>query len=129
MVTVEKKNMKHLDKVFKERGKYIQIWVGKERTIDPASYDKDITYYTPITISVLDVNQLSPEQLQWKMSGQYTTDAKVLVIDRDYLSAIKLSHKLTIDNKEYYGYRDASGNNFQIREIDNDYFQIYTVRK
>lgn len=119
--------MKPLDKIFRERGKYIQIWVGKERTIDPDTYDKNVTFYTPITILALDVNQLSPEQLRWKMSGQYTTDAKVLIIERDYLNHIKLSHKLTIDNKEYYGYKDAVGTNFQVREIDNDYFQIYTV--
>jgi len=121
--------MKALDKIFRERGKYIQIWVGKERTIDPDTYDKNVTFYTPITILALDVNQLSPEQLRWKMSGQYTTDAKVLIIERDYLNHIKLSHKLTIDNKEYYGYKDAVGTNFQVREIDNDYFQIYTVRR
>lgn len=121
--------MKPLDTIFSERGKFIQIWIGNEKTIDSYNGDKNITFYTPVTIKALDVNQLSPEQLRWKMSGQYTTDAKVLIIERDYLSHIKLSHKLTIDNKQYYGYRDGVGTNFQVREIDNDYFQIYTVRR
>lgn len=121
--------MKHLDALFREKGKTCLIWIGRERVTDPESNHKETKFYSPVTIKILDVNDLNPEQMRWKMGGQYTSGGKVLVIDRDYYPMIKISHKLTIESADYYGAKDATASSFQIRNIDTDYFQVYTVRR
>lgn len=105
--------------------KVIRVYLANEEIKDPYEETKIYTIKTPKSIKGI-VTDLIATQINWKMPGVITTDAKELIIKKRYRSLIEASYKLEIDKKFYEGWKIQG--NMQIRE-EGDFIRVYVYRR
>jgi len=93
-----------MDSLFKEKSKYIKIYVGKETIADPYEKNKTTVHLNPISIRAI-ISDISPASSQWKMPGIITAKTKQIIIKKKFKSLIEQSQKIIIDSETYYGWR------------------------
>lgn len=103
--------------LIQREGKIIRIYIGKETQSDPFEKNVSISMENPIPIKGL-VTDLVSSQIQWKIPGIRTEEAKELIIPKRHRGLIEMSHKIQINNYDYIGWRDNNGK-MQIREEGN----------
>lgn len=108
-----------------ELKKVIRIFIASETITDP--YKKTVEYTTKSGIPIKGiVVDLIASQIQWKMPGIVTDDAKMIIIPKKHRGLIEASYKLKIENNEYEGWK-VNGR-LQIRE-EGEFLRIYVYRR
>ena len=111
-----------MEKMFKELAKSIKIFIAKESITDPFEKTISRSDLNPIPIKAI-VSTVTPEKLSWKFYGLKVMEAKELIIEKNNLNLIRLSHKIEIDGIEFYSYRE-NVSNFTIFSLDDKYVRI-----
>ena len=117
---------RELDKLIKEEGQWIKIYLGKEVKADPFEENVNLTLINPLPVKAL-VTDLIGSQAKWKLTGIDTDKAKELIIPKSKENLIEQSQEIEIDGEIYTGYRDNDGR-LQIRKSGN-YLRIYCYIK
>lgn len=114
------------DDIFKKRGKWIRVYVGKETIEDPIEKNTSVQHKTHFPILAV-IEDLTSAQAAYKMIGIQSSKAKDILIDAKYRNILELSTKIFYDGDFYQGWRDNS--KLQIREVpgdgSGDYLRIY----
>ena len=103
----------------------IRVFIATETITDPDEKTKEYTVKSSIPIKGI-VTDLVASQIQWKLPGIVTDDAKMIIIPKKHRGLIEASYKLKIDNKEYEGWRVQG--KLQIRE-EGEFLKIYVYRR
>ncbi len=111
-----------MDKMFKQLAKSIRVYIAKESIIDPFEKNVSRLNLNPISIKAI-VSTVSPEKLNWKFYGMKVQEAKELIIKKNDLNLIRLSHKIEIDGIYFLSYRE-NVSNFSIFSLDDKYVRI-----
>lgn len=119
--------MDYLKDIIRKHGKFINLYIGKESTINQLSGDVEITYGSPNPVKGM-LEDLSDASAIWKIPGKSVSKAKIFVCHKNYKNLFLASHKIEIDNETYYGWKDGAGSNLRIKEEDN-YLRVYLIRK
>lgn len=113
------------DKLFKEHGKCIKVFLGKETVVDPYEKNVEISYLPSIPIRGI-VTDLVSSQIQYKMPGIVTDKAKEIIVDKKYESFLKMSQYMVIENESYEGWKVYG--RLQYR-IEGDFLRMYVYYK
>lgn len=115
---------------FDENSVTILVTIKSEVVDDPEENNKTLTKNTnKIPIKAVLIGNVKPEQLQWKFYGKEISEARVMFVENNKLSMLKLSHSIEISGVTFEGYKDAT-NRFSILPLNGeDYSQITVFRK
>ena len=114
-----------LNNIFREKGEYIRIYLGKETLQDKFEKNVTIEHLNPIPIKAI-VTDLIASQSVWKMPGIETKNAKEIIIKKKYETMLKASQKIQIGNDYYEGWR--INGELQYR-IEQNYIRAYIYIK
>ena len=114
-----------MEEFFEQHCKMIRVYLATEIILDPYEKNKSLVYLNPLPIKAI-ITDLISSQIQWKLPGINTTDAKNLMVEKKYRSLLEDSRKIEIDGTEYEGWKDNG--KLQIREVSN-YLNLYVYRK
>ncbi len=93
-----------MDTLFKHLAQNIKVYCGIETIVCPYEKNVTITYLNPLPIKAI-VTDLTQNKIQYTMAGIITSNAKEIIIEKKYLSLLKASQKIEINNEYYHGYR------------------------
>jgi len=118
---------KQIKETFRAYIKTVWITVGKTTEVDPYEHTFTVVEQNPVPLQAI-VKDLTAAQAQYKMLGVQTSDAKELLISKQFRQWVELSRIIKIDGREYYAWKDAAGVRNQVREVD-DILRIYVYSK
>ncbi len=110
--------MNELDILFKQYGKNIKIFIGRETIEDPNYSKKAVAYLNPLPVRAL-VKDITFASASYRMPGIKTGQVKELTIEKRHRLLIEKSRKIEISGEIYYGYRPANDTKIQIKEMEN----------
>jgi len=119
--------MNELKNLIQLLGKYINVFQAKESVTDELEGTVSLVYYNPIPVRGI-LTDMTDAQAVYKIPGIQTTQAKIFVTHKSNKQIILSSHKIEIDNEEYYGFKDGNGDKIRIKQ-EGDYIRVYLVRK
>ena len=93
-----------MEELFKETSQRIRIYLGKETINDPYTKEKTTVLFPPIYIDAI-VYDLTMAQVQWKLPGVSTNQAKTIIIRKAQKNTLLNSIKIRIDSIDYVGWR------------------------
>ena len=107
---------------FQENKECIKIYTGKETIEDPFEKNVSVSLSNGIPIDALVGDDLISSQIQWKIPGINTANAKEIYIEKRNRSLLEQSQKIKIRGQYYEGWR-VNGR-MQIRE-EGDLLRVY----
>ncbi len=110
--------MNELDILFKQYGKNIKIFIGRETIEDPNYSKKTVAYLNPLPVRAL-VKQIGFTSSQWRMPGITSSKVLEITIEKRHLNLIEKSRKIVVEGIEYVAWRPANGTKIQIKEMEN----------
>ena len=116
-----------LKEIIRKYGTYISVYIAKETITNAHEGTVDLTYYTPNPIKGI-LEDMSDASAVYKMPGIASTDSKIFVCHSSYKEIIEASHKIEINGKIFYGYKDGNGSKIRIK-TEGSYLRIYLTRK
>lgn len=114
-----------MDILFREHSQNIYIYPSLEVENDPFTHEVDVTELNPLPIKAI-VTDISPASSQWKMPGIISEKTKQIFIKSKYLSLLKMSSKIKIDDDYYYGWKTNGRLNYV---IEDKYIRCYVYVK
>jgi len=116
--------------LFKKNSKWINIYQGIETVDDPFEKNTTVTYINPKSIRAL-ISDLTFAKIKWSMPGVITSRAKIILIEKRYLTLLENSQMIEIktDNhsvESYEGWRENSKLQYK---IEGDYIRAYIYSK
>jgi len=116
--------------IFKQQGKWVKIYVGKEIVDDPYEKNVTITNINPIPVLAI-IEDLTTTQAQWKIPGVKTSKVKELLIESKHRVLMEQSSKIEISGELYEGWRESG--KMQMREDPGpdrkSYLRLYVYTK
>lgn len=115
-----------LNDFFPQHSQKIRIYLASEIEQDPYEHNVEFTEITSIPIEVI-ISDLISSQINWKMPGIVTEQAKEIITRKKHRHLIEQSYKIEINKEFYYGWK-VNGR-MQIRE-EGDFLRLYVyIRK
>jgi len=113
--------------LFEENAKKIRVYVAVETVLDPFEKNTSEANLTPYVIKAM-ITDLISSQVAYKMPGIITEKAKELMIEKKHKTLIESCNMIQISGENYYGWRDNSGKNLQLRE-ECEYIRLYVYKR
>jgi len=114
-----------MDNLFRDKSKYIRIYLAVETEIDPYEHTVESTMLNPLPVKAI-VSDLNFSSIQWKIPGIITDKAKEIIIKKKRENLLKRSHKIEINGELYNGWR--INGRLQYR-IEGNYLRAYVYSK
>jgi len=102
-----------IEDIFRSQARWVRVYTGIEEIIDPFEGTVTVQYLNPIPIRAI-IEDFTTTQMQWKMPGIKTSNAKELFIESKYRPLIEMSQKIEFNGDMYEGWRENG--KMQIRE-------------
>ena len=111
-----------MDEIFKQQSQTIWLSISQETIDDPDENTKTLTLTNRLPIKAL-IEDLLPDQLQWRMPGIKTTEGKMVICQSRWKPSLLITQTITIDDTDFYGWKDNG--KMSIKKLDSNYIMFY----
>ena len=111
--------------LFREQSQIVWIHVAEEAIDDP--YEKNVTHTEVMSLPIKAIiTDLTATQINYKMIGILTANAKEIIIESKWKELIKQSYTIEVNDIQYIGWRQEG--KLQYR-IEQGYLRLYIYSK